>query len=80
VPLGLFSGSDYEARTVVVRPGGTLVMFTDGLTDSISGDSSQNRLHDALAGTPERTLANLKALIDPTLVEDDVTVLVVKRD
>ena len=32
IPLGLFSDSAYEARTAVIRPGGALLLFTDGLT------------------------------------------------
>jgi len=36
-PLGLFIDAEYEARTAVISPGGTLLMFTDGLTDSIRG-------------------------------------------
>jgi sigma-B regulation protein RsbU (phosphoserine phosphatase) len=79
VPLGLFTGAEYEARTAVLRPGGALLLFTDGLTDSIPGESSQDRLLDALAKKSGRTMANLKSLVDPKFNQDDVTILLMKR-
>jgi hypothetical protein len=49
------------------------------LPDSIQGEHPENRLRDALAETAERTLTNLKTLVDPKFNEDDVTILLVKR-
>lgn len=80
MPLGFFSGAEYEARTGLLFPGGTLLIFTDGLTDSIPGLNPEGRLLDALADSPERTMFNLRALTDPKLNEDDVTILLVKRN
>jgi sigma-B regulation protein RsbU (phosphoserine phosphatase) len=79
MPLGMFPKTEYEARTAFLFPGGTLLVFTDGLTDSISGKTPENRLRSALADSPERTMINLKSLVDPKLNEDDVTILLVKR-
>ena len=79
VPLGLFPGAEYEARTAVVPPGGALLLFTDGLTDSIPGADPENRLRDALAGNPATTMSDLKSLVDPKFNEDDVTILLVRR-
>ena len=78
-PLGLLSDAEYEARAAMMSPGGALLIFTDGLTDSIEGKSPENRLREALADSAERTMANLKSLIDPKFNEDDVTILLVKR-
>jgi phosphoserine phosphatase RsbU/P len=78
-PLGLFVDAEYETRTAVLTPGSTLLIFTDGLTDSIQGEHPQKRLRDALAERAERTMANLKSLVDPRFNEDDITMLVVKR-
>jgi serine phosphatase RsbU (regulator of sigma subunit) len=80
MPLGLFVKAEYEVRTAFLCPGGTLLVFTDGLTDSISGKNPESRLLDALADTPGRTMSNLKSLVDPKLNEDDVTILLVKRE
>jgi sigma-B regulation protein RsbU (phosphoserine phosphatase) len=79
LPLGLFPNAEYETRTAVLSPGGTLLVFTDGLTDSISGKNPENRLLAALADNPQQAMHNLKSLIDPKLNEDDVTIVLVKR-
>jgi len=79
LPLGLFPEASYEARTTLLSPGGALLVFTDGLTDSISGENAENRLRDALADSSGRTMSILKSLIDPEFNEDDVTILLVKR-
>ncbi|MGO9778096.1 MAG: PP2C family protein-serine/threonine phosphatase [Terracidiphilus sp.] len=80
LPLGLFPEAAYEARTAFLSPGGALLVFTDGLTDSISAENPEERLREALAGTSERTMQNLKSLVDPHFNEDDITILLVKRD
>ncbi len=78
-PLGLFVDAEFEARKAVIGPGGTLLIFTDGLTDSIQGEHPENRLREAFAESAAQTMANLKSLIDPKFNEDDVTILLVKR-
>jgi sigma-B regulation protein RsbU (phosphoserine phosphatase) len=80
MPLGLFPDAKYEARTALLPPGGALLIFTDGLTDSISGENAEGRLCDALADRSGRTMQILKSLVDPHFNEDDVTILLVKRD
>ena len=80
MPLGLFPEAAYEARTYLLSPGGALLVFTDGLTDSISAENPEERLRDALAVSSGRTMQNLKSLVDPHFNEDDVTILLVKRD
>jgi serine phosphatase RsbU (regulator of sigma subunit) len=49
------------------------------LTDSIQGEHPENRLRDTVAESAERTMANLKSLVDPKFNEDDITILLVKR-
>lgn len=78
-PLGLFDDAQYETRTAVLSRGSTLLIFTDGLTDSIRGEHPENRLRDAFAESAGRTMVNLKALVDPKFNEDDITILLVKR-
>jgi serine phosphatase RsbU (regulator of sigma subunit) len=78
-PLGLFTEAEYEARTAVIRSGGALLVFTDGLTDSIPGEHPENRLLDVLDDGAGGTMARLKSLVDPKFNEDDVTILLVKR-
>jgi len=78
-PLGLFADVRYEALTAVLPPSGTLIIFTDGLTDSIQGGHSKDRLRDSFADSAEQTMANLKALVNPKFNQDDITILVAKR-
>jgi len=80
MPLGLFLDAVYEARTALLPPGGALLVFTDGLTDSISGENAESRLRDALADSSGKTMQILKSLVDPHFTADDVTILLVKRD
>jgi sigma-B regulation protein RsbU (phosphoserine phosphatase) len=79
MPMGLLSGSEYEAGAAFVPFGGTLLLFTDGLTDSISANDPESRLRRAISDSPAKTISNLKLLIDPRCKEDDITVLLVKR-
>ena len=78
-PLGLFVDAEYETGTAVMSRGTTLLIFTDGLTDSIQAEHPESRLRDAFAESAGRTMANLKSLIDPKFNEDDITILLVKR-
>jgi serine phosphatase RsbU (regulator of sigma subunit) len=80
MPLGLFSEAVYEARTALLSPAGFLLVFTDGFTDSISAENPDDRLRDALADGSGTTMLTLKSLVDPHFNEDDVTILLLKRD
>jgi serine phosphatase RsbU (regulator of sigma subunit) len=79
MPLGLFPEAHYESRKAVIGPGGLLLLFTDGLTDSIGGENPETFLHKALANAPGTTMARLKSLVDPKFNEDDVTILLLRR-
>jgi phosphoserine phosphatase RsbU/P len=79
LPLGLFPDARYEARTLAMPPASTLLLFTDGLPDSIHADRPESRLCHAFAETTSQTMANLQALVDPKFNEDDVTILLLKR-
>jgi serine phosphatase RsbU (regulator of sigma subunit) len=77
--LGWFDDTAYTAGRTTIPPGGGLLIYTDGLPDSIPGDRPEDRLSSALGNDLTRTMSNLKALVDPRFNEDDVTVLLVKR-
>jgi sigma-B regulation protein RsbU (phosphoserine phosphatase) len=78
-PLGLFADAPYTTGQAVVHHGDTLLLYTDGLTDSIAGDDSERRIVEALAQSSGTTMSNLKRLINPSFNEDDVTILALKR-
>jgi serine phosphatase RsbU (regulator of sigma subunit) len=79
LPLGLFADTKYERGTAVVRRGGALLLYTDGLSDSIGGQNPDGLLREALAGDPRKIMPSLKSLVDPKFNEDDVTILLVRR-
>jgi serine phosphatase RsbU (regulator of sigma subunit) len=80
MPLGLFADARYETGGTVFHGGDTLVLFTDGLTDSISSSNPERLLCEALVERSDTTMSNLKSLIDPAFNEDDVTILLLKRN
>ena len=77
--LGWFDDTTYGVGRMTIPPEGGLLIYTDGLPDSIPGDSPEDSLYRALDDDLARTMSNLKALVDPRFNEDDVTVLLVKR-
>jgi phosphoserine phosphatase RsbU/P len=77
--LGWFDDTTYEMARITLPHGGGLLIYTDGLPDSIPGDSPEETMCRALESDLPRTMSNLKALVDPRFAEDDVTVLLVKR-
>ena len=79
LPVGLFPSAEYEARVTTMHPGDLLLIFTDGLPDSVFGESPESRLREVLTGEPRSSLANLEGLVDPTLNQDDITILILKR-
>jgi sigma-B regulation protein RsbU (phosphoserine phosphatase) len=80
MPLGLFPEAVYEDRRGLLPPGGALLVFTDGLTDSIPGENSEIRLREVLADHSGRSMSKVNSLVDPHFNEDDITVLLVERD
>jgi phosphoserine phosphatase RsbU/P len=79
MPMGLVTTAQYECNASIIPNGGILLLFTDGLTDSMTGDDPESRLRNSISDTVAETLSNLKSLVDPKLKEDDVTILLVKR-
>jgi sigma-B regulation protein RsbU (phosphoserine phosphatase) len=79
IPFGLFADAEYKVGTAVIPPGGALLLFTDGLIDSIPAENPSDYLRDTLADDSRRTMATIESLVDPKLNKDDVTILLLKR-
>lgn len=81
IPLGLFTDADYGARMAPLDPGDSLLLFTDGLTDSIASDDPEVRVHAMLkAGVDmKETMLKLRSLMEARLTLDDVTIVLVVR-
>lgn len=78
-PLGPLNDAKYETGTSIINPGGSLLLFTDGLTDAIPGNRPEDCLSKALANDSASAVSSLKSLIGPKSHEDDITMLVVNR-
>ena len=77
VPLGIFADAKYEAKTAVLLPGCALLLFTDGLPDSIRDDDPEARIREVL--TRASAIDAVAALVDRRLNSDDITMIMVKR-
>jgi sigma-B regulation protein RsbU (phosphoserine phosphatase) len=79
MPLGLFADARYEAGTALLHPGDSLLLFTDGLPDSIRGENPEARIGAAAERQATDTMSQLTALIDAGLDIDDVSIVLVRR-
>jgi CheY-like chemotaxis protein len=83
LPLGILSGEQYEEGQVVMEPGDTLVIYSDGLTSArpdLFKDPQTVAAHvrfDDSAGTTAQSLVDLATGHGP--LPDDLTVVVVRR-
>jgi serine phosphatase RsbU (regulator of sigma subunit)/PAS domain-containing protein len=80
--LGLDASTPRRQHQVVVDPGATLVLYTDGLVESriLSMDAGLARLVGALEGTQDRTLERLcdEVLAIAPGSEDDIALLLLR--
>lgn len=89
--LGVVSRAQYTNRTVVLAPGDSLVLFTDGVTEAENADGIElgsqtvierlGRLHGAQASSIAHEVdgAVLAHVGEPEALGDDVTLVVVSR-
>jgi PAS domain S-box-containing protein len=86
LPVGLNWNLPYEESIALLRPGATLVLYTDGLVDrrDIEVEEGLERLREAATDTGERNLddvcgALLEALVPPD-ASDDVAILAARLE
>jgi len=82
-PLGLVAG-EFSETTVELRPGSRLLFYSDGITEA-SGSGNQEygpqRLQEHLlnpAATTESVLADVRAHVNGTGLQDDATVILLR--
>ena len=89
--LGILDDPIIDEQTVTIPPGGTLLLYTDGMTDVCNPDGDlfgMDRLQNelvTLTGMPaqevcDRLLEKLKAYQGDTVQDDDVTLVAVHAD
>jgi serine phosphatase RsbU (regulator of sigma subunit) len=84
LPLGVDSGSERRGALVRLRPGGVLVMYTDGLVErrGESIDVGLARLQRAVAPDEPETICRsvMHRQVASSVPEDDIAVLALRRD
>lgn len=89
-PLGAFTDSTYRSGATVLAPGETLVLHTDGVTESMSPGSDlfgESRLRDALGASSNGDLAGMRRTVLGRIdghragapLSDDLTLLLLRR-
>ena len=90
IALGLLPELDYRQNSVVLAPGDTIVLYTDGVSEAMDGDEKQFglvRLREALAANPgqDAEAANqtvfraVGEFVGDTPASDDITCLTFRR-
>lgn len=89
VPVGLFCGSEYAVSKHTLQPGNTILLYTDGLTESFSNGTEygEARLIESFLQSgnksPDLLLDSLfdshSAFMNSAKPSDDVTVAVLKK-
>ena len=91
IALGLMPGLEYEHDSIVLRPGETIVMYTDGVTEAMNVDNEEfgmDRLEQMFEGSPPRDARAANDLIFEAVNEfagdasqsDDITCMTLRRN
>lgn len=90
LPVGIVDDIVYEAGSVYMNPGDVLVIYSDGISDSVNEvdeDFGEDRLIQVVQKYRTRTASQLRDRIDEALTQfvgqappvDDMTIMIVKR-
>jgi serine phosphatase RsbU (regulator of sigma subunit)/anti-sigma regulatory factor (Ser/Thr protein kinase) len=94
MPLGLMSGMQYDEREIILAPGESLLLYSDGLVEAHNAQREmfgfprlRQLMDEHCAGTPgcaaliQTLLADLAAFTGPAWEqEDDITLLTLERE
>ena len=90
LPLGMFTGVEYEVERHQLDAGDTLVLYTDGVTETHNGvdDYGDQRMEQMLRrcfdfdarSLVDACMADLAAFRGPSTAMDDVTLMAVRRN
>jgi len=90
LPVGLFSEASYELKRLHLQPGHTLVLFTDGLSETCNAAGDEFGLERLAAALQSRSgsagrriqacLEDLEAFRGDTAKADDLTIAVLQRE
>lgn len=89
-PLGLMDIAEYEAETLVIEPGDTLVIYSDGVSEANDPEGEEfgtERLKNVVLANREKSVSAIRDKIESALssfmgsapANDDITLLILKR-
>ncbi len=90
LPVGLMKGTTYEEDSVTLEPGDVLVIYSDGITESVNErdeefedwrllDVIKNNMHRSASGIRDRIDEALSRFVGTTAPVDDMTLMIIKR-
>src|SRR5215471_173751 len=90
LPIGMMQVSVYQEESVVFEPGDVLVIYSDGITESINErdeefdeerliDVVKNNLGRSASGIRDRIDEGLSRFVGTTAPVDDMTLMIIKR-
>jgi serine phosphatase RsbU (regulator of sigma subunit) len=90
LPIGMMQGVPYQEDSVTFEPGDVLVIYSDGITESVDAQDEEfgeQRLIDVLKQNRSRSSSGIRDRIDEALSRfvgsmapvDDMTLMIIKR-
>jgi sigma-B regulation protein RsbU (phosphoserine phosphatase) len=90
LPIGMMQGVAYQEATVVFQPGDVLVIYSDGITESVNEreeEFEEERLIEVVKNNTGRSASGIRDRIDEALSRfvgttapvDDMTLMIIKR-
>jgi serine phosphatase RsbU (regulator of sigma subunit) len=90
LPIGLMQGVTYEEDTVRFEPGDVLIIYSDGITESVNDrdeEFGEARLIEVVRNNLSRSASGIRDRIDESLSRfvgtaapvDDMTLMIIKR-
>jgi phosphoserine phosphatase RsbU/P len=90
LPVGLLPGISYDEDRVQFHPGDVLVIYSDGITESVNLEDEEfeesrlievvrNNLHRSASGIRDRIDEALSRFVGTAAAVDDMTVMLIKR-
>lgn len=91
LPIGMMQGVAYEEASIVFQPGDVLVIYSDGITESINEREEEfdeerlievvkNNLGRSASGIRDRIDEALSRFVGTTAPVDDMTLMIIKRN
>lgn len=91
LPIGMMQGVAYEEASIVFQPGDVLVIYSDGITESINERDEEfeeerlievvkNNLGRSASGIRDRIDEALSRFVGTTAPVDDMTLMIIKRN